>query len=314
MPPCYWERSVKQRSNRVALEAYMRGRTVSSLLSLLLALLSLCIFMSSCGGGGSGGPAGNTGTVSIDITDAKPMLPAGTQNVWITFDQLLVHKSGGGWTSLPLAQTPYTIDLLQFHSGRTTELVPPTSLEAGKYTQVRMVVSRATIRIDEGMNVTDYEATVPSEKLRTDENFSFLVEGGGAVDITIDFDLSKSIVVTGPPTSPSYKIKPVLHLNETKEAATICGSLEPLGAGDEPQALTVTVIDDESEVYTEVAVTRDNETDPTEFCIYWLVPNENYIVQIGENGGDLLHEEPVSAADLGPGEIYHLNLDMDIAL
>jgi hypothetical protein len=252
----------------------MRGRSLSSLMALLLALLSFCVFMSSCGGGGSGGS-----------------------------------------TSLPLAQTPYTIDLLQFHSGRTTELVPPTSLETGKYTQIRMVVSRATIRIDEGMNVTDYDAMVPSEKLRTDENFSFLVEGGGAVDITIDFDLSKSIVVTGPPTARSYKIKPVLHLNETKEAATICGSLEPLGVGDEPQDLTVTVIrDDEGEVYTEVSVTRDSETDSAEFCIFWLVPSENYTVQIGENGGDLLHEESVSAALLGPGEIYHLNLDMDMLL
>jgi hypothetical protein len=79
--------------------------------------------------------------------------------------------------------------------------------------------------------------------------------------------------------------------------------------------LTVTVIREyDGEVYTEVSVTRDSETDSAEFCIFWLVPSEDYTVRIAENGGDLLHEESVSAAVLGPGEIYHLNLDMDISL
>lgn len=293
----------------------MKVRIFSSLIVFLLALIPLAIFMTSCGGGGSGGSSDSMGTVSIGITDAKPMLPAGTQNVWITFEQLFVHKSGGGWTSLPLAQTPYTIDLLQFHSGNTTQLVPPASLETGKYTQIRIVVSSATIRVDQGMSVTDYRAMVPSEKLRTDENFSFFVEGGGAVDITIDFDLSKSIVVTGPPTTPSYKIKPVLHINQTKEAATICGNIEPLSLGDAPEDLTVTVIRDyDSEVYTKVSVKRDSEIDSAEFCIFWLVPGEDYTVQIADDGGVVLYEEPVSAADLKPGEIYHLEDDMDIPL
>jgi len=34
--------------------------------------------------------------------------------------------------------------------------------------------------------------------LKTDKNFEFNVQGGGAVDLTVDFDLSQSIVVTGP--------------------------------------------------------------------------------------------------------------------
>jgi hypothetical protein len=48
------------------------------------------------------------------------------------------------------------------------------------------------------------------------------VKGGGAVDITVDFDLSISIVVTGP---DEYKLKPVLHIVHTSEAATIQGTI-----------------------------------------------------------------------------------------
>ena len=102
--------------------------------------MSLLIFI-ACGGGGGG--SGGFGEVSMDITDAKPVLPAGTEYLLITFEEVLVHKAGGGLMSLPLPEFPYTIDLLQFYDGYTTELVPPVSLESGKYTQIRIVVSEA---------------------------------------------------------------------------------------------------------------------------------------------------------------------------
>ena len=73
----------------------------------LFCVLSICAIMLatlSCsdGGGSSGGTAGS-GIVTMSITDAKPMLPDNITSFKIKFDEVLAHKSGGGWVSLPLA-------------------------------------------------------------------------------------------------------------------------------------------------------------------------------------------------------------------
>ena len=69
----------------------------------------------------------SSGLLIIVITDAEPVLPSGTEEVWITVEEVLIHREGGEWVSLPLVQTPYTIDLLRFHSGNTTDLIRPVS-------------------------------------------------------------------------------------------------------------------------------------------------------------------------------------------
>jgi len=130
----------------------------------------------------------NSGTFSLAITDAKPVLPAGVVQVLVTIDEVSVHQAGGDWISLPLARTHFTIDLLQFTDGQTTQLVPPAMLTQGKYTQVRPGVQSATIITD-----TNEQFPVDIADLKTDKNFDFEVTGGGAVALTVDFDLSRSV-------------------------------------------------------------------------------------------------------------------------
>jgi hypothetical protein len=274
----------------------------------------ILLHLIGCGGGGgsSGGSHTSYGTFSVNVTDAKPMLPSGTQEVLITFEEVNVHKAGGGWTSLPLAQEPYTIDLLLFQEGHTTELVPPVSLESGKYTQIRIVVSSAQIVI----NNIGYSVTIPSENLKTDKQFDFQVQGGGAVNLTVDFDLSQSIVVTDE-NLPSYKLKPVLHINKTQEAATIHGeiSANTFDAHTSTEAVVTVIWDKDSdgfvdlddEVYTQVIVPRN---DPASFSIFWLVPEQDYIVQVDiDEPPDDMHEveESIEAHYLTAGAVYNLN-------
>ncbi len=275
-----------------------------------LLCLAFPMLLFGCGGGsGSGGGeinVSNTGMISMRVTDAEPVLPLGAERVLITFDEVSVHKTGGGWISLPLAQSPYTIDLLQFSDGKTTELVPPVSLISGKYTQIRIGVTEAFITI----NGVDYPVEIPSENLKTDKEFDFEVIGGGAVDLMVDFDLSQSIVVTGQNT---YKLKPVLHVNETQEAATLHGEISDATFGVASEATIIVTwdkdqsgglsIDDEE--YTRVTVTK-GPVDPTEFSIYWLVPGEGYNVEI-EVGGTLAYEEFVPWVELPAGAVFLLN-------
>ena len=198
---------------------------------------SICVVMlatlSCSDGGGSSSTTASSGIVTMSITDAKPMLPADITAFKVKFDEVLVHKSGGGWISLPMAESPHVIDLLQFIDGDTTEFVPPVRLEYGKYTQVRIVISEAWITVSEGNNEIEYVVTIPSENLKTDKNFVFDVEDPTGVDIIVDFDLSMSLKVYNNTSPSTYTCKPVLHLAETRKAATIVGHINDVAFEDE---------------------------------------------------------------------------------
>jgi len=272
----------------------------------LLVVLIFGVFLFACGGGGGGGTS-SSGTISMAITDAKPSLPTGVVHVFVTIDEVLVHKSGGDWISLPLAQTPFTIDLLQFSNGSSTQLVPQATLSPGKYTQVRLGVQSATIVVDTGQQIP---VEIPSGNLKTDKNFDFEVTGGGAVALTVDFDLSQSIVVTG---SGKYMLKPVLHLVMTVEAATIAGSIAPATFGVVNQATVIVTQDKDytgsitsgDEEYTRIVVTNA-PSGPTPFSIFWLVPNQSYIVQV-QISGSTVYTQAVAAASLPAGAVFPLN-------
>jgi hypothetical protein len=194
-----------------------------------------------------------------------------------------------------MAQSPHTIDLLQFIDGNSTQLVPPVQLEPGKYTQIRLGVTEGSLVTTEGEEPLE----VPSEYLKTDKNFDFHVDSGEAVDLMVDFDLSQSIK----PKQDGYQLKPVLHLNETQRAAQIRGSIAALTFAD--SKAEVTVIHD-GEEYTKLLVTKTDPTGPTEFRIFWLVPDNEYTVEVEVDGTTALDED-VDAADLEPGEVYTLN-------
>jgi hypothetical protein len=268
-------------------------------------IVSSLLMITACGGGGGGGSIGS-GEVSMSITDAKPLLPEGANqatNLTVTFTDILVHKSGGGWTSLPLTGDlpSTTIDLLQFYGENTTEIVPPVLLEYGKYTQIRIVVSEARISFDDGLNWDP--VVIPSENLKTDKNFTFDPIDPAAADIIIDFDLSQSLVVTDPFGTPSYKLKPVLHIVRASEAATITGVIADqsfINYSTDEASITVFA---NSEVYTEITVERNPV--PAEFTIFWLVPEQDYTVEIDMNPADedgAEWSQTVSGDDLEPGE------------
>jgi hypothetical protein len=266
--------------------------------------LAIAVLLSGCGGGDDS--SNSTGTVSMHVTDARPVLPSGTAKVSVTIDEVSVHSAGGGWTTLPLPQTPFIIeDLLQFAEGKKTQLVPPVQLTSGKYTQIRLSVSSATIKINQDVQ----PLVIPSENLKTVREFDFTVTGGGAVDLTVDFDLSQSIVVTG---SGTYELKPVLHIVETKEAATVNGKINPstFGANGEATVVVIRDTDDSGtitpgdEEYTRITVDKSSDTDATQFSIFWLVPDNGYVVQI-EIGGEVIYTAPTG--QMSPGAAVSLN-------
>ena len=281
--------------------------------SIVCVLLSVMVLMLFPGCGGDGGSGSGTGTISMDITDAKPLIAGDPTELWLVFEEVLVHKSGGGWVSLDLPETPFEINLLAFSHEEKTELVTPTLVTMGHITQIRFVISRAYMVFDGNRDPVDIDLDVPSGILRTDKQFDWWLENGGAVDLTVHFDLSQSIVQTG---EGEYKLKPVIHLfnNSPQEAATICGTIAP-GSFD-TDSVDVSVIwhgPKGDETYTQVIVDKKDDTVGTEFCIFWLVPKQDYTVQI-DNGVDPIYQERVYAVDLEPGASYDLHDGTEIVI
>ncbi len=253
---------------------------------------------------------GESSTLFVRVTDARPALPSGTEAVFITFEEFFVHREGGGWISLPLVNSPYAIDLLELHSGKTSQMVKPAKLEVGKYDRIRALVSSAAV-LSGGVF---YSVDLPPGTLNIEREFIFELEGGKTLDLTIDFDLSQSLAVSGSQLVPSYQLNPVLHINATKEAAAIQGEIAA-ETFEEHQSVeaTVTVFLDKDqsgglngadEEYTRVLVDKDNRL----FTIFWLVPEQGYIVQIELNGlGPFEFEQFVFPADLQKGDTFQLN-------
>jgi hypothetical protein len=284
-------------------------------LLIFLIIASSFLMITACGG--VGGSPISYGEVIVHVTDANPLLPEGAGNVtnlFISFTGISVHKSGGGWISLLMAEDPpYTIDLLQFINSNTTEIVPPVLLEYGKYTQIRLEIDSAKIRFDDDPN-TDSPVIIPPAYLKVDENFIFDVNEPRPINIVIDFDLSQSLVVIDSFGKPSYKLNPVLHIVRAAEAATITGEIDQ-GSFILGQNVQVTVyapnpyFPGTNKEYTKVEIS-DSGTDPAEFSIYWLAPNQVYSVEIDfdpdlDNGIEF--SEDVKSNDLESRKTWYLN-------
>ena len=280
---------------------------------LLFLVAASSLFLVNCGSSGGGG--GGTGTLSMNVTDSKPALPVGDiEQVLITIDEIQVHKSGGGWTQLELANgdPEYQLDLLQYHDGDTTALVLPIDLSSGRYTQIRLGVKEAHMV---STSLGNIPLEIPSDYLKTDKNFEFDLPTGGSVAITIDFDLSQSVVATG---SGTYQLKPVLHI--VKAPTSIEGSILATSFGAFTEAEIVVTWDKDNdgqvdsypvdEEYTRLVVTKAN-SGPTPFKIYFVVPNTKYIVQIFINSV-IVYEEIIAASELPEGTAYELNGGNDI--
>ena len=255
-------------------------------------------------------PGLTAGFVFVSVTDAKPMLPSGTQEVWITFEEVLIHSEGGDWISLPLIETPYTIDLLRFHSGITTDLIRPVSLQPGTYDRMRLSIGNALVM----NNGNYYPVAISPDNLTVEENFSLELEDGSTTDLTVDLDLSLSLRAPASPVAPSYEFTPVLHINHTHEAALIHGEIGATTYDDfGTSEAIVTVYKDsdfsggltiDDEEYTRIRVHRASPS----FTVFWLVPEEGYTVTVEIDGIEPAeYEQFVYPADLQRGDVFELN-------
>ncbi|MFD2366549.1 DUF4382 domain-containing protein [Pseudoduganella sp. GCM10020061] len=188
----------------------------------LAATAALAATLAACGGGGDAGapaPVLTHGTLGVSLTDAPA---CGFDAVNVTVNKVRVHKSASageseaGWTDITLSPAK-KINLLNLTNG-VLESLGQTSLEAGKYTQLRLVLDANTgnglansVVPTGGAEVSlDTPSAVQSGIKLVNE---FEVKGGQRVDLVLDFDACKSVVTKG--GSNRYALKPVVKVIPT---------------------------------------------------------------------------------------------------
>ena len=185
--------------------------------------------VAGCSGGDGGSGAGGTanaapGTLGVSLTDAPA---CGYDQVNVTVSRVRVHRSdsadenSAGWTDIVLP-SPRKINLLNLNdptqANGALDYLGETSLPAGHYTQVRLVlVPNSGSPNPPFANSIVLEGQIQEIKLDTPSAVQsgiklvneFDVPSGQRVDLLLDFDACKSIVVTG---SGRYKLKPVIKV------------------------------------------------------------------------------------------------------
>jgi uncharacterized protein DUF4382 len=180
---------------------------------------------SACGESSPSGPSGGSGTLNLRITDS-PFSDA--KAVLVTISELQAHRDGAGWETVPFADdaatptvdTERTCDLKKLQG--PVDFLGGGLLTAGHYTQIRLVVKKATIYFDVAPPATDpactaaapeltstnkANVTIPSGEVKLNRGFDLPADG--TTTITLDFDGDKSINQTGTGT---YMMSPVIAI------------------------------------------------------------------------------------------------------
>lgn len=187
---------------------HFRSRPLTWLMASLVAVL-----VAGCGGGSS---TPIPGTLGVSLTDAPA---CGYDAVNVTVNKVRVHQSASapdtaaGWTDITLTP-PRKINLLSLNNGALDSL-GETPLAAGQYTQLRLVLDP---NIGNGLSNSVVPTGGVETALVTPSAIQsgiklinqFNVVSGQRVDLVLDFDACKSIVLNG---AGHYMLKPVIRVS-----------------------------------------------------------------------------------------------------
>ncbi len=193
----------------------LRNETRAALIGA--ALLGGAVLV-ACGGASEApapAPVDTRGTLAVSLTDAPA---CGFDAVNVTVTKVRVHRSdsaldtGPGWTDITL-NPARKINLLDLGNG-VLEALGQTTLEAGRYTQMRLVLDANASGAANTVVPADGRTELPLETPSALQGGielagAFEVKAGHKTEVVLDFDACKSVLTRG---KDSHVLKPVVKM------------------------------------------------------------------------------------------------------
>jgi len=195
----------------------------------LFTLLSIIIWTSCSDQSTNVDPVEQNGRLKMYLVDS----PSTLDSVIICVTRVEVHKSGSDSTSgwFVINDSTRYFDLLLLTNGASSVL-GDTTLTAGKYTQIRLIIGTGSYVIDQGVK---HNLEIPSgSQTGLKLTHQFTIEGGKLYELILDFNVDKSIIITG---NGKYKLKPTIRVMPMVISGSISGQVLPLDA--QPTVWTV---------------------------------------------------------------------------
>lgn len=159
---------------------------------LILFALSVVLLLSGCVS------SDRTGNFQIYLKDQ----PIVADEILVTISEISVQKKDEGFLTIWSGEETY--DLLKLQ--KKEEKIIDITLEAGTYTQIRLVVTAGQIVItgeSKDMVVASSEVKIP---------LVFNIMDDGATEILLDFEADHSIQVVSAGQSEQYILRPVIKV------------------------------------------------------------------------------------------------------
>lgn len=242
-----------------------------------LALLTV-FALQGCGGGSSSGGNG-TGTLRVALVDAPD--PTIT-SLDVTINRVEAHvvnpndlndNEPGHWQTI--STNPQSFDLLDLINNEA--ILGSATLPAGRYSQVRLFVSDATVTDATGT----HPVTIPSAgNTGIKLNVDYTISPNTITTILLDFNVNKSLIKTG---NGQYRLQPVIPVVVKVLSGTVTGTVTRNGAAlPDADVKAVYVSGGKYAAGTEVnsTFTQDNGA----FKIWALLPGTYNLVVTAPDG------------------------------
>ena len=189
---------------------------------IFFAVFSVIFWMSCSDDSSNVDPVSQNGRIKMYLVDS----PSTLDSVIICITRVEVHKSGSDSTSgwFVINDSTRYFDLLLLSNGASAVL-GDTSLATGQYTQIRLIIGEGSYVIDQGVK---HDLEIPSgSQSGLKLVHQFTIESGQLYELLLDFNVEKSIIITG---NGEYKLQPTIRVMPVVVSGSIAGQVLPLDA------------------------------------------------------------------------------------